>query len=292
MRFDVEKFIDGLHQYVERALKPIADRIREIESRPPVPGPPGESGASVTADDVLPVLREELKAVVAGIPVPVDGKDGIDGKDGVDGKDGRDGIDGASVTVDDVLPTLREEVKSLVTAIPLPTNGKDGENGRDGADGKDGARGEDGKSVTLDDIRQLIAPEINKWALDFERRAQDLIQREADKFPRPKDGKDGIDGLGFDDLTLDHDGIGNVSIRFIRGEQVKEFSLRVPVFIDKGIFREENSYLKGDGVTCGGSFWISQQDGPEGKPGLSDGWRLAVKRGRDGKDGGWGGGPK
>jgi hypothetical protein len=44
-------------------------------------------------------------------------------------------------------------------------------------------------------------------------------------------------------------------------------------------------YRKGDGVTWGGSFWIAQKDAPEGRPGLSDDWRLAVKKGRDGRDG-------
>jgi len=54
--------------------------------------------------------------------------------------------------------------------------------------------------------------------------------------------------------------------------------------LDQGVFRESEAYEKGDGVTFGGSFWIAQKDAPEGKPGTSADWRLAVKKGRDGKD--------
>jgi len=53
----------------------------------------------------------------------------------------------------------------------------------------------------------------------------------------------------------------------------------------KGVFVEGREYRTGDGVSLGGSFWIAQLDNPAGRPGTSDAWRLAVKRGRDGKDG-------
>lgn len=84
---------------------------------------------------------------------------------------------------------------------------------------------------------------------------------------------------------MESDEDGNVKLKFVRGDQVKEFAIRLPVFKDMGVFREETDYLKGHGTTFGGSFWIAQKDAPQGKPGLSDDWRLAVKRGRDGKDG-------
>lgn len=44
------------------------------------------------------------------------------------------------------------------------------------------------------------------------------------------------------------------------------------------------SYEQGDGVTFAGSFWIAQKD-TSSKPGESSDWRLAVKRGQDGRDG-------
>ncbi len=55
--------------------------------------------------------------------------------------------------------------------------------------------------------------------------------------------------------------------------------------IDQGVYKSESRYVTGDGTTWGGSFWIAQKDLP-GKPGDDHGgWRLAVKRGTDGKPG-------
>ncbi len=98
-------------------------------------------------------------------------------------------------------------------------------------------------------------------------------------------GQDGADGLGFDDLDVIHDGERGITLRFARGEQVKEFAFTLPIVIDRGVWADgrEGGYAKGDGVTWAGSFWISQKDGNTDKPDGGDGWRLSVKRGRDGK---------
>lgn len=98
------------------------------------------------------------------------------------------------------------------------------------------------------------------------------------------DGKPGADGLGFDDLSVEYDGEKTVTLKFVRGEQSKEFPLVLPVVIDRGVFSEGKTYEPGDGVTWGGSFWIAQESTTE-KPDSTKGWRLAVKKGRDGKDG-------
>jgi integrin beta 3 len=74
-----------------------------------------------------------------------------------------------------------------------------------------------------------------------------------------------------------------VIVRFTRGDDTREFVWRFPVTIDRGVWRE-GQYAKGDSVTFGGSSWIAQRDTTD-KPETSDAWRLAVKRGRDGKDG-------
>ncbi len=69
----------------------------------------------------------------------------------------------------------------------------------------------------------------------------------------------------------------------MRGEDVKEFTFKMPVILDAGVFRRGNDYEKGDSVTWDGSTWIAQKDTSD-KPGESDAWRLSTKRGRDGKD--------
>lgn len=140
---------------------------------------------------------------------------------------------------------------------------------------------EDGKSVTLEDIQPLFDKAFGSWALDFERRAQDLFQKAVDKMPKPKDG---IDALGFDDLSVEHDGEREITIKFSRGEEVKSFPFTLPVVLYRGVFKEGDDYTKSDSVTFGGSLFISQKDSPQGKPGESDDWKLSCKRGRDGKN--------
>jgi integrin beta 3 len=202
---------------------------------------------------VLPELQKQVDAW----PKP---KDGTNGTDGQHGKD----ADPAAVAAQ-LLPELQKQVD----AWPKPKDGKDGEHG---------------KSVTVDDVLPAFELLITKTLLDFERRSADVLQRAIDRMPVPKDGKDGQDGLSIEDLQVVHDGDGNVTLRFARGEVAKEFTLRLPRFKDCGIYRDAEPYQQGDGVTWGGSFWIAQKDAPEGKPGTADsGWRLAVKAGRDGK---------
>jgi hypothetical protein len=97
-------------------------------------------------------------------------------------------------------------------------------------------------------------------------------------------GKDGVDGLGFDDIEAVYDGEKTITLKFTQGERVKEFAFAMPVVIDRGVYKTGETYTAGDGVTFGGSFWIAQKD-TETKPEAGDDWRLSVKRGRDGKDG-------
>lgn len=179
------------------------------------------------------------------------GKDGKDGRDGADGKDGAPGRDGAAGTVDPEL--IARAVAEEVANIPPATNGKDGEPGRDGRDGlpgrdgKDGAPGEAGKDGT--------------------------------------DGLNGRDGLGFDDLTVDYDGERTVTLRFAAGDRVKEFPIKFPVIIDRGVWKDGQTYERGDAVTWGGSLHVAKKD-TSTKPDTPDSdWRLSAKRGRDGKDG-------
>lgn len=200
------------------------------------------------------------------------------------------------------------ELKQAIESMPVPKDGKDAEpvsltdvslaleGMRDDlvAEARNAAT-EQAKSqaIDIDDVIEVIENGfIAKWALDFERRAQDTLQRAIDKVPVPKDGKDGADGkdgkdgVGHDDMTLEHDGEGGVTLKFHKGENVKEQFIQLPCMIDKGVFRESKDYRLGNVVTYGGSMWIAQKSDPQGKPGTAGSdWRLSVKKGRDGKDG-------
>jgi hypothetical protein len=91
-------------------------------------GKPGEPGASVAPEQVLPALRADLQKAIAALPVP---------KDGVNGKD-------STVTVEDFRGLFEtESTKALldferraqdvllkaISTIPAPKDGKDGRDG-------------------------------------------------------------------------------------------------------------------------------------------------------------------
>jgi hypothetical protein len=134
----------------------------------------------------------------------------------------------------------------------------------------------------LDSVVALVAPLGDSLATIRERIAT-LETRAPVPGPAGADGKDGADGFGFDDLTVTRDGDRGVVFTFAQGDRVRAFPLTVPWLVYRGVFVAGTSYTPGDVVTWAGSAWIC--DGPTtAKPGDGDGWTLAVKRGRDGRD--------
>lgn len=121
-----------------------------------------------------------------------------------------------------------------------------------------------------------------KWALDFERNATDVMLKAVAAIPEPKDGRDGV---GWDDMQVEHDGKRMVSFKFIKDGEVRHItSIVIPCVIDAGFYQEGMEVQKGDGLTFGGSYWIAQKD-TNTKPEIGNpDYRLAVKKGRDGKN--------
>lgn len=194
--------------------------------------------------EIEAIANDAVKAAISSFPTPQDGK---------------------SITVDDVAPMIAAEVEKRVSELPKPKDGKDGIDGKDGLDVSDLFRAEGGKLI----------------AVMSDGRTKDLgVFVGKDGEP----GKDGQDGVGFDDLSASYDGEKTITIRFSKGDRVKEFDFAMPVVIDRGVFKDGSEYKAGDGVTWGGSFWIAQKD-TGAKPDTGSDWRLSVKRGRDGKDG-------
>ena len=200
----------------------------------------------------------ELDAALKAVPA---GKDGAPGPQGAPGERGEKGVDGAAGPGGEPGPPGRDGVDGKDgppgEGGPEGPAGKDGGTGPAGDKGMDGAPGRDGR----DGLPGLAG----------------------------KDGANGINGAdGFSledfDVSLGEDG-RTLSFKFTRGELVKERQIKMAWPLDKGIYRPEAVYDKGDCVTLGGSQFSAQKDAPAGKPGESDDWRLAVKRGRDGKDG-------
>ena len=132
---------------------------------------------------------------------------------------------------------------------------------------------------------RLAVVEARRGVDTIEERLTALGERTARLEERkPEKGERGNDGLGIDDMdcaVLDDD--RTIELAFRNGETEKVFTLKWPTVIDRGVYRAGQEYAQGDGVTFGGSFWIAQKE-TGAKPGEGDDWRLAVKKGRDGRD--------
>lgn len=207
-----------------------------------------EDGESISLDDVRPIIEEVVKREVDAIPRPEDGK---------------------SVTIDDVRPLVDEAVKSAVAAIEVPEP-------RDGEDGRDALQLE---------ILPIIDPDKSYPRGSYAKHLGGLW-RAYEQTHGMRGWECIVEGIAtlsveqIDERTFVID-CGLSSGRAVRKE------VAVPMVIDRGVYRADGEYRAGDGVTWAGSYWIAKDDTPQGKPGEpgSDGWRLAVKRGRDGKDG-------
>ncbi len=251
-----------------------------------------------TAEEVAALIKTpSAEEVAALVPAPRDGRDGVDGKYGEKGDPGEPG---KSVTVDEV----RLLVDEAVAAIPrIVQDGKDATPEQIAAAVEKvletWERPKDGESVTVEQLRPVVEEAVAKRVADIPTPkdgvglAGMLIDRDGElvatltdgttKKLGPVVGKDGDPGIGFDDLDVVDDAT-TMTMRFKRGEQVKEFILAKPTLADcyRGVWKS-GPHRKGDAVTWGGSLWIAQAD-TDAKPEADDSWKLAVKRGRDGRD--------
>lgn len=201
---------------------------------------------------------------------------------------------------------IRRHIDSAVVAIDERLRALEA---REPATGAKGDPGEPGRSVSVEEVLAALDPVIEArmatHLLELERRAMDMLQLSLDRMPPPPRGEPGpqgpagaagpagpcgergADGLGFDDLRIEqHEDLRTFRFVFERGGERREFTASLPVVLYRGIFREGEAYAEGDAATFGGSLWIALRD-TKAKPGDgSPDWRLAVKKGRDGRDAG------
>jgi hypothetical protein len=100
--------------------------------------------------------------------------------------------------------------------------------------------------------------------------------------PKPRDG---IDGLSVDDfqLVLDDDG-RMLHVVLESGDRRVEKSVKLSTMIYREIYKSDQEYEPGDVVTWDGSMWVCLTPTKRQPGRYEKDWRLAVKRGRDGKD--------
>jgi hypothetical protein len=98
-------------------------------------------------------------------------------------------------------------------------------------------------------------------------------------------GKPGPPGLGFDDYDIKYDGERKVTFTLARnGIPPKAWEINFPMQIYRGVYVENNEYVRGDTVTWGGSLYHCNEPTKDKPGGGSKAWTLAVKRGADGRD--------
>ncbi len=263
----------------------VAEELKAL----PVPRD-GQDGASVTLDDVAPLVKTLVADAVAALPVPKDGAPG----ESVDVVAIAENLsivaakhvasvladfpmpkDGQSVTVEDVAPLIASEVQKAVAALPVPKDGKDGVGLTGAFQSREGTLIITLSDGTTKDVGTIVGRDVDM--VEVTRQIREAIAA----IPVPKDGRDGLDGVGFDDLELVEDDRGRPILRCVRGEKVREFRIDGAYC---GVWKAGDSYLKGDRVTWSGSLFIARQDTTD-KPETSAAWQLAVKHGKEGKPG-------
>ena len=252
MSFDPEEFGRFVAKSVNNKLDPIIKAVAAMEAAAAkmaeeITGLKAENETLKSSISSFPDAEAVAKRAAEMVPTPQDGKDGKDGKDGADGADGKDGAPGR--------------------------DGVDGADGKDGTDGKDAAPVSE--SAIADSVAAAFERRFSDLALSWERQARDEIAKALDRMPVPKDGRD---GLPADAISIKSDGERTVTITV--GETVEK--LYFPSIIYRDVWRE-GEYQKNDAVTWANSLWIALKDTSEA-PGSGKDWRLAVRKGRDGRD--------
>ncbi len=267
-----DSFAKSLRELTEATERNTAELVTRAVAAIPVP----KDGTSVTLDDVRPIIEEAVKMLPpapAGQDVDMDEVNALVTRTLEEWPKPKDG---ESVTIEQVQPLIAKEVETAVKAIPVP---KDGAGLADAVIDRD-----DNLILTMTDGRtknmgRVVGKDAEQDAML--RTLREELNEAIKAIPVPKDGED---GLGFDDMSVDHDGERTIILRWARGDVTKEARIVMPVVLDRGVYSEGKSYERGDGVTWGGSFWIAQDDTAE-KPGEGKtAWRLGVRRGRDGKE--------
>lgn len=249
--------------------------------------PAAEPGKSFTAEDAAPLIAEEVAKAVSALPPAEPGKDA-------------DPVEVTAGVVAALEPIIAEQIAGLdvdmekvadliaaeVSKIPIP---------------------QDGKSVTVEDLEPVISREVAKAveAIPPAKDGQDAAQiasfvkdHTGSLIVTLSDGRvidtgirDGAKGdAGRDALTLaDFDTELSEDGRILTlslddGETKVTHELQLPVMIYRGGYKEGVEYVEGDTVTWGGSLWCAASATTEKPTEGRECWRLAARKGRDGKD--------
>ena len=258
------EIVSVVKDYLAREISAVAKRLDAIEGRLttfPVPRDGKDADEDAVVARVSEKMASELKglrAVVEGIKIPEIPE---------------------LPELPDIGKMIEEAVSEAAKSIPAPKDG------RDGLDVKDLFRADGGKLIavmsdgTTRDLGVFVGKDADMVAIEKS------IAEKVDAIPRPKDGKDGFSLKHFD-ADLMEDG-RTVVLKFQDGSDTGySVEIGIPAMIYRGVFKDGQSYERGDTVTWGGSLWHCDVPATTSKPdGAEKHWTLAAKKGRDGRDG-------
>jgi hypothetical protein len=216
--------------------------------------PPAQPGQSVTIDDLRPVVVEAVQKAVAEIPRA---------KDGV------------SPTAEDLRHVIAPLVEAEVKRLPPAQPGKD-------------ADPEAVRTMIEDTVEKRVAqiqipgphPGVGAALVDQD---GELVVTRTDGVILKAGNVRGTDGVSIEDLTLTTDDGGRTfAVRLTAKGRDIERRIKTAIVIDRGVWRP-GAYDAGDAVTLKGSWWVASRETQERPGDDKSGWRLAVKRGRDGR---------
>ncbi|NIG13014.1 phage portal protein [Pantoea sp. Al-1710] len=173
------------------------------------------------------------------------------------------------ISLPDFDKMISEAVTNAVKSISLPEPGK----GEDGKDGKDGLQ-----------IEVIPAIDTNK------RYPRGTYAIHNGGLWRAYQNTSGLSGFecvvnGLNDIDIDVSDDRHFTVRMTKSNgETEERAFDIPVMIYRDVFKPEKTYYPGDCVTFAGSIWHCYEETSDRPNDVgSKGWRLAVKRGRDGR---------
>lgn len=229
----------------------LIDRVAALEARELVlPAELIVEPIEVITEDAV---KEFISAAIAALPDPEPGAPGVVDMDAVAELVGKavselpPPKDGVSVDIAAVDRMLSERVERAISALPAP---------KDGVGLADALKDQDGCLILV--------------MTDGSTKNLGVI-----------DGKDGHT-FTLDDFEIVPMDERTIKMGFTYGEVMHSFELALPIVIYRGVWREDETYQRGDMATWAGSVWHCDNDNCTSKPD-SGNWTLAVKRGRDAK---------
>jgi hypothetical protein len=260
---DYEEIAKNLAIPEDELAEIVDDRVRIAVSQMPTP----KDGESVPLEQVQAMVDAAVAKAMESVSPPEDGKD-------ADPEEMQRMVD-ASVTksvseielppvdLPDFEKLVDDSVAKAMSGIPMPEDGKD----IDPAEVQkmvdiavsaieikspaDGNPGRDGLDID-------ILPEIEtekSYPRGTYAQHQGGLWRSHCKTHGVRGWECVVDGIAEIDVDFGDDP-RHVTIRTMKSSGVVvEKQIYMPVVVDKGVFRKESQYEKGDGVTYGGCFW-------------------------------------